>query len=35
MTMTTAWLTHLEALGEAGQTPPKGEDPAVRWATLT
>jgi glyoxylase-like metal-dependent hydrolase (beta-lactamase superfamily II) len=35
MTMTTAWLTHLEALGEAGQTSPKGEDPAVRWATLT
>lgn len=35
MTMTTAWLTHAEALGEAERNPPEGEDPAERWATLT
>jgi glyoxylase-like metal-dependent hydrolase (beta-lactamase superfamily II) len=35
MTMTTAWLTHLEALGEVGRTSSKGEDPAEHWATLT
>lgn len=35
MMMATAWLTHLEALGEVERTPPEGEDPAERWATLT
>jgi hypothetical protein len=35
MTMTTAWLQRLEALGEAGRSPSEGEDPAERWATLT
>ena len=31
MTMTTAWLTHLEVLGEVTRTPSEGEDPAERW----
>jgi len=30
--LTRAWLTHLEALGEAVKTPPQGEDPAEHWA---
>ena len=35
MTMTTAWLQRLEALGEVGRSPSEGGDPAERWATLT
>ena len=35
MTMTTAWLQRLEALGEVERSPSEGEDPAERWATLT
>jgi glyoxylase-like metal-dependent hydrolase (beta-lactamase superfamily II) len=35
MTMTTAWLTHLEALGEVAKTPSQGEDPAERWAIVS
>jgi glyoxylase-like metal-dependent hydrolase (beta-lactamase superfamily II) len=31
MTMTTAWLTHLEARGEIVRTPSEGEDPAEHW----
>jgi hypothetical protein len=31
MTMTTAWLTHLEVLGAVVKTPSEGEDPAERW----
>jgi glyoxylase-like metal-dependent hydrolase (beta-lactamase superfamily II) len=31
MAMTRAWLTHLEALGQALRAPPEGEDPAERW----
>ena len=31
MTMTTAWLTHLEVLAEVTKTPSEGEDPAERW----
>jgi glyoxylase-like metal-dependent hydrolase (beta-lactamase superfamily II) len=31
MTMTTAWLTHLDRLGEVVKTPSEGEDPAERW----
>jgi glyoxylase-like metal-dependent hydrolase (beta-lactamase superfamily II) len=29
--LTRAWLTHLEALGEAVKAPPEGEDPAEHW----
>ena len=32
MTLTRAWLAHLEALGEVAQTPSEGEDPAEHWA---
>ncbi len=31
MTMTTAWLIHLAALGELARTPAEGEDPAEHW----
>ena len=31
MTMTTAWLLRLQALGEVERTPSEGEDPAERW----
>jgi glyoxylase-like metal-dependent hydrolase (beta-lactamase superfamily II) len=32
LTLTRAWLTHLEALGEVAKAPPEGEDPAEHWA---
>jgi glyoxylase-like metal-dependent hydrolase (beta-lactamase superfamily II) len=32
MTLTTAWLTHLEVLGEVSKTPSEGEDPVERWS---
>jgi len=35
MTMTTAWLQRLEALGELERTPSEGKVRAERWATLT
>ena len=31
MTMTTAWLIHLAALGEIERRPAEGEDPAEHW----
>jgi glyoxylase-like metal-dependent hydrolase (beta-lactamase superfamily II) len=31
MTLTRAWLIHLDALGEAVKAPPQGDDPAERW----
>ena len=31
MTLTDAWLTHLEALGELARTPAEGDDPAEHW----
>jgi len=31
LTLTQAWLIHLEARGEAARTPPEGEDPAEHW----
>jgi hypothetical protein len=32
MQLVRAWLTHLEALGDAVKLPPEGEDPAEHWA---
>src|SRR5262249_55570324 len=32
LTLTHAWLIHLEAHGEAVKAPPEGEDPAEHWA---
>jgi glyoxylase-like metal-dependent hydrolase (beta-lactamase superfamily II) len=34
LTLTRAWLGHLEARGEALKAPPEGQDPAEHW-TLT
>jgi hypothetical protein len=31
MGMVSAWLTHLEAIGEILRTPAEGEDPAEHW----
>jgi glyoxylase-like metal-dependent hydrolase (beta-lactamase superfamily II) len=31
LTITHAWLTHLEARGEAAKEPPEGDDPAEHW----
>jgi glyoxylase-like metal-dependent hydrolase (beta-lactamase superfamily II) len=31
LTLTRAWLAHLEARGEAVKAPPEGEDPAEHW----
>jgi glyoxylase-like metal-dependent hydrolase (beta-lactamase superfamily II) len=35
MSMTRAWLTHLEALGEVLRRPADGEDPAERWVLVS
>jgi glyoxylase-like metal-dependent hydrolase (beta-lactamase superfamily II) len=35
MAMTRAWLTHLEAIGDARRTPSEGDDPAERWARVS
>jgi glyoxylase-like metal-dependent hydrolase (beta-lactamase superfamily II) len=31
MSLTTAWLVHLQALGEIANTPAEGQDPAEHW----